>query len=166
MNAAIEDVRFLIGDDLLASLVRSANDGLDTELSTVLDNVTQPADPSAMPEVCAAALQRFYRDYASEDEAPASSPSATEDLLEIHCPIDNVFYLAVISAIDPSGLHVVRYDEGNSETLGLASKKWRSCGSSMFSIPRSRLITSDIPTVPTEILQHFGNMRFMPHDAK
>lgn len=35
--AAIEDVRSSIGDDSLASLIRSANDELDAELDSVVD---------------------------------------------------------------------------------------------------------------------------------
>lgn len=170
MNPAIEDIRSSICDDSLAALVRTANDYLDAKLGTLLEPSGDPklTDVAVceLPVATAEIGHPFEAKYGRDDDAAATSISVSDDLLEIHWPIDNSYCTGGVASVATSGQHVIFYDDCDTETLNLACEAWRFCAAEISSIPRTHSPTSDVPAVLSDMLAHFGKKPFMLHQAQ
>lgn len=108
----------------------------------------------------------FTPEYAASDDESVVTQPISGDRLGFYWPIDNAFYHGVVTSISDGGQHVIPYDDGDLETLDLASEAWRLCTATVSSIRIARSLASDEPAVLANMLTHFDNRPFILHHTQ
>lgn len=161
MNAAIEDLRFTVGEQDFALMVHDANDKLDDEMPFVFVKLIMQS-PQASNVVDASSLKhvpciQFESDYSA---GPCSKPIVGEKV-SVYWPHMDSFYDGHVHEISGDG-HIVHCDDGDVETLMLDNENWKFCSAN---------VSTSISLKTTRVrylseLFNFGSRSFMKFGAQ
>lgn len=125
ISADIENVRAHTENELASSIQKSIDqlefnlcDTLHQQPDTDESNNQQPTTPNHDPP----------GDYSGANNIPVAG-----DRISVYWPLDEQYYSGTVDAIQPNGLHTIKYDDNDVETLDLSKDTWRN-ETSVFSM--------------------------------